>query len=507
MRLIPSGRRGSLWRFCAGAVLVIGCVAATTAVGGLLQVQSIVNDLKLTKPIEGLHLQLPAPGDPETILVVGSDHRAGEPFKDSNTDTMMLVRLNAGSSTINVLSVPRDLQVTIDGGTEKLNAAYSLGGTPLLIKTMQQQVFPGLVVNHVVDVNFSGFEDLVDAIGCVYGDVDHRYYNNTNYSDYSSIDIQPGYQKLCDTNALAFVRFRHTDSDIVRNARQQDFIRWAKDDYSINQLLSNKDKLLRIFGKHAQVDSGLQSLDGLISLFDLVINSDGHTIKSIPFPYVFGPCGGSAQTPCYVFAQSAAAESAAYRQFMTPTVAPSSAPAAGAAGSRHRHHSGNSYTAGLTADPGDGHSQSGQLGHIAIPVYYPKLILGSSQYCFAITGNCDVTYPNAEYNKSYPRNYQVHAQNGTPYAAYRFTLVINASLGLYYGVQGLAWRNPPILNRPTQIQTIDGKRLMEYFNGGKVSIVAWRTPQAVYWVSNTLTDAIPNHQLEGIAASLTLFKG
>ena len=164
------------------------------------------------------------------------------------------------------------------------------------------------MVNHVVDVNFSGFEELVDAIGCVYGDVDHRYYNNTNYSDYSSIDIQPGYQKLCDTNALAFVRFRHTDSDIVRNARQQDFIRWAKDDYSISQLLANKDKLLRIFGKHAQVDSGLQSLDGLLSLFDLVINSDGHTIKSIPFPYVFGPCGSDPQTPCYVFAQSSAAE-------------------------------------------------------------------------------------------------------------------------------------------------------------------------------------------------------
>ena len=96
---------------------MIACVAATTAVGGLLQVQGIVNDLKLTKPIAGLHLPLPAPGAPETILVVGSDHRAGEPFRDSNTDTMMLVRLNASSSTINVLSVPRDLQVQLPDGT------------------------------------------------------------------------------------------------------------------------------------------------------------------------------------------------------------------------------------------------------------------------------------------------------------------------------------------------------------------------------------------------------
>ena len=98
-------------------------------------------------------------------------------------------------------------------------------------------MFPGLQVNHIIDVNFKGFSDLVDAIGCVYTDVDHRYYNNTAVTDYSSIDIQPGYQKLCgdnqaETGALAFVRFRHTDTDIVRNARQQDFLRWAKSQFN-----------------------------------------------------------------------------------------------------------------------------------------------------------------------------------------------------------------------------------------------------------------------------------
>ena len=94
-------------------------------------------------------------------------------------------------------------------------------------------MFPDLHVNHIVDVNFGGFQALVNAIGCVYADVDHRYYNNTRYTGYSSIDIQPGYQKLCGADALAFVRFRHTDSDLVRNARQQDFIRWAKDQYGV----------------------------------------------------------------------------------------------------------------------------------------------------------------------------------------------------------------------------------------------------------------------------------
>ena len=80
------------------------------------------------------------------------------------------------------------------------------------------------------------------------------------------------------------MRFRHTDSDIVRNARQQDFIRWAKDQFSQDQIINNRDKLLKIFGAHAQTDQNLHTTDGLINLFDLVAFSAGHTIKQIPFP-------------------------------------------------------------------------------------------------------------------------------------------------------------------------------------------------------------------------------
>ena len=232
---------------------------------------------------------------------------------------MMLVHIDGDSSTINVMSVPRDLKVEIpEGGgfaTDKINAAYSIGGPNLLVKVLKG-VFPGLQINHIIDVNFGGFEDLVNAVGCVYTDVDHRYYNNTQFTDYSSIDLQPGYQRLCGSDALSFVRFRHTDSDLVRNARQQDFLRWAKAQYSIGQLVSNRDKLLRIFGKHTQTDSNLHTLDGLLNLFNLVAFSQGHSIKQIPFPAIFLPCASGATTtnafgqttqigavtPCYVTA-------------------------------------------------------------------------------------------------------------------------------------------------------------------------------------------------------------
>ena len=58
-------------------------------------------------------------------------------------------------------------------------------------------------------------------------DVDRRYYNNNGL--YSAINLQPGYQKLNGYQALSFVRFRHTDSDLYRNARQQSFVRAFKD--------------------------------------------------------------------------------------------------------------------------------------------------------------------------------------------------------------------------------------------------------------------------------------
>src|SRR6202021_2421654 len=118
---------------------------------------------------------------------------------------------------------------------EKINAAYTIGsreggakgGIVLAAETIKREVFPELKLNGIVDVNFRGFIQVVDTLGCAYVNVDHRYYNEnvgSTETDYTSINLQPGYQKLCYENALDYVRYRHTDSDFVRVARQQDFI-------------------------------------------------------------------------------------------------------------------------------------------------------------------------------------------------------------------------------------------------------------------------------------------
>ena len=508
--LIPRTRGGTAWRFVLAAVIMVGATAATTAVAGLLQVSTLVGDISINPGIKVPQLQLPSPGQPQTILLIGSDHRAGEPFRTSNTDTMLLVRLNSKSSTINVMSIPRDLQVEIPGfGIDKINSAYTDGGYGLLIKTIKQNVFPQLHVNHIVDTNFQGFSDLVDAIGCVYSDVDHRYYNNTLYTHYSSIDIQPGYQPLCGHNqavngALPFVRFRHTDTDIVREARQQDFIRWAKAQYPISRLFSNRDRLLRIFGKHSTLDKNLQSSDQIINLFNLVLNADGSAIKQIPFPADLQPCTA---TSCFVTAEQSR-EAQVFAHFMAATPKAKTKAKTTPKSAKGHKRLNQINTSGLTEALPDGHSQAAALSKVKMPVYFPKYIKSGSEYCLSLIGNCTQgDEPAVEYAHSYPREYLIRDQSHRPHAAYRMTIELDALKGQYYGVQGAAWRNPPLLQSPSGTRTIGGRKLFLYADGGRLTTVAWHQGPNSYWISNTLTSDIPNGQMVNIAASMTRARG
>jgi polyisoprenyl-teichoic acid--peptidoglycan teichoic acid transferase len=514
MRLFrPRSSLGLAGRFLALTIVVIGAVAATTAVAGLLQVQNLANDFGIHTAIKSSAIKVPAAGAPQTILLIGSDHRAGTSFKTSNTDTMLLVRLNGSSSTINVMSLPRDLEVDIPGhGTDKLNAAYSEGGWNLLIKTIKQNVFPQFVPNHILDVNFGGFADLVDAIGCVYSDIDHRYYNHSepypSPDNFSSIDIEPGYQRLCGGNnephgALAFVRFRHTDTDLVREARQQDFIRWAKSQYSIGTLISNRDHLLKILGGHSQSDEGLHSIDGLLKLFDLAANmeSNGASIKQIPFPAALQPC----TTTCYV-TSTPGQEQATWAQFVHATPAGSAKPKAKPA-HRRKHGQRAPSTVGLVSDLTDGRQQAQALSRAGMPVYFPRLVMPSASspdpYCSAVLANCnDGDEPSAVYTHAYPRQYSIVGPDGTRYHAYRITLTTNYLLDTFYGVQGTTWNDPPLLASPSGSRTVNGRKLFLYKDGSKLTTVAWHHAGDAYWISNTLTEDLTNSQMVSIAASL-----
>ncbi len=175
--------RGNLWlRVTKAFVVAVVCFVAVTAgmMVGFLQRTAAQVGKNDPQEVRSARPQLAAalPGKPLDILVLGSDRRAGQPYLGARSDTLLLVRLDPQTRSISMLSVPRDLMVTIPGyGTNKINAAYSLGGAKLSLEVVKQLL--GVPVNDFVDINFNGFEQVINKLGGAYLMIDRGYYNNT----------------------------------------------------------------------------------------------------------------------------------------------------------------------------------------------------------------------------------------------------------------------------------------------------------------------------------------
>ena len=213
-------------------------------------------------------LDVALPGQPATALVVGYDKRAGE-GKDvqSRSDTVMLVRADPETKSISMLSFPRDLYVPIHCPGRapfgaRINNAYATCGTKGTLETVRK--LTGLPVNYLITVNFRGFRQLVDAVGGVWMDVDRRYFNDRGGDfGYATINLFPGYQKLGGYQALDFVRYRHTDSDLYRVARQQLFVRAFKDQVKASAGPLDLPKVIKTITSNVEVGvGGNAELDG-----------------------------------------------------------------------------------------------------------------------------------------------------------------------------------------------------------------------------------------------------
>jgi LCP family protein required for cell wall assembly len=218
----PRWKRIALWSAVILLTLILATAGAVAfwAKGLYDQIGNLDPDVKRAQG--DLSQDIPTPNQPATALVIGSDHRSTDGASPSRSDTLMLVRIDPATKEISMLSLPRDLWVPINGVCcDKINAAYSAGGVKLALRTVQD--YTGIKVNYLVVVDFSGFTRLVNTFDGVYVNVDQYYLheNTPGTEQYSEINIPPGYQLLKGDDALAFARYRHTDSDFYRNARQQ----------------------------------------------------------------------------------------------------------------------------------------------------------------------------------------------------------------------------------------------------------------------------------------------
>jgi polyisoprenyl-teichoic acid--peptidoglycan teichoic acid transferase len=222
-----------------------------------------------------------SPGQ-KVLLVMGVDapNRSGRGSGDTNafegtrTDTMMLVRVDAGKKRVSVVSIPRDSKVYISGnrGVDKINAAHALGGPDLSVQTVQDAF--GIPIDNFMVINFHGVRELVDTLG----GIDVYIEKPMHYTDRTAklfIDFQPGNQHLNGKQAEEFLRFRHDElGDIGRIRRQQQFVmgitRRLKDptvvfripelvkvanNYIETDLSPNDMLTLAFFGKDVQMNS------------------------------------------------------------------------------------------------------------------------------------------------------------------------------------------------------------------------------------------------------------
>jgi len=489
-------------RFLLRASLALSLIslltAGATATAGLLTIKEEITPPDNAPPvIQTLAVTDAKPGAPQTLLILGSDRRwsdlkANNPTLARNnparSDTILLVRMDPKRNVIAVLSIPRDLKVDIPGhGIDKINAAYSIGGPNLTAETVKG-LLGGIKINHIINVNFKGFRKAIDAVGCLYLDVDRRYYHSNLglpiSQRYAEIDLHSGYQQLCGQRALDYARFRHADSDIVRAARQQDVLRAAKDQIGTSSLLNNRDKLIGIFQRNTQTDNSLRSVKGVIKLAKLALYSVGNPVTQIPFPATFA---GDEKTGSFVEAAPAAIERVAYRFLHA-------APPKHRAVQRKLTRRGR--TTRLTARLVNARRRGEDLvtrtvasRRLGFPLYFPRRLTPEGRYADFST-------------ETQPRVYTLRDRAGRPHRAYRLTVVQNELEGQYYGIQGTDWRNPPLIAHPTSARRIAGRRLLLFKDGSRLRFVAWKHGRGVYWVANSLSLSLTNAQMLGIASSL-----
>lgn len=442
-------------------------------------------------------------GKPQTLLLIGSDKRSKKSAdgkmgaaETARADTMMLVRLDAEQGAIAVLSIPRDTKAEIpqkNGGVRvsKINEAYSDGGPELTIQTVRRLL--DVPIHHYVVTQFGAFSRGVNRLGCLYQDVDRTYFNDNSQGGprYAEIDIKSGYQRLCGEDTLSWVRYRHTDSDFVRGARQQDFLRSAKSQITASQLLDERDKLLRIFHTYSQTD--IRSPAAILSLVKLAVNSREQPVRSVKFR------GDTNESDSYVTITDSNLATMR-REFLRLT--DSKGPAADTTAvekvrkqSRKRQVKKAGLAAGLIRTPDDRNrpeftEAEFDLAAGDLPLYFPSVRLAKGGYT-----EVDPV-----------RSYNIVSRTKKRYPSYRLSFYYG-EFGQYWGVQGTTWRTPPILAETHTKVERRGRKLQLYKSGGRYRMIAWRTDAGVYWVSNTLSNRLTNAQMLDIASNLRRASG
>ncbi|NJN17919.1 MAG: LCP family protein [Oscillochloris sp.] len=249
-------QKAALQRRTRRRLVAVGALGLLLLVGGLIFVLIgwARSSLQAIEQVDPRRTVVPAAGsaveqrevtlqEPFTVLLVGLDRRS-DLLEGVRGDTLILVYVNPAEAWAGMLSIPRDSVVDIPNlGRQKINAAYSYGfsnaaalygegttpeagGGALIAETVEGLL--GLPVDYVAQIDFRGFERVVDTVGGITVDVPRPLldasYPTEDYG-YERIYIPAGLQVMDGATALRYARSRHSSSDFDRSQRQQQVLR------------------------------------------------------------------------------------------------------------------------------------------------------------------------------------------------------------------------------------------------------------------------------------------
>ena len=468
-------KRNVWWRFLAASFVIVASTAAATSIAFLLYLTDIGNDLKGDESFERAVAQSLSDvegGDPQTILILGSDKRTTAPGDPGRSDTTMLLRVDPDKEFLSLLSLPRDLQVEIPGfGTDSLNAAYSYGeqfekkqggGSQLTLRTVKDLL--GIEINHIVNVDLRGLlrRDQRDRLRLYrrrppllqpgrWRVRRHRHRGRLHEAlrlpGARLRPLPPQRQRPRPRRPPAGVRARGPPADSAQGACCPSF--------------GGGDELIDIFTEYTTSD--INDAPTIIEMLRSFVDVRNAPVRQVSLGELTSEGTG-------VGASNEDVE-VAVNQFLgndldeiseEPVEPTDPEPGKDPKDKEKPDETAAPAMVDVTATAEEYAAQFQDFlrdKKAGLPVMYPTAVVENI--------NAGISEESRAHVVENPDGVKKHA-----YWGYKYVLPYQESFGTsYYGVAGVNWIDPPILNNPSEVRTIDGRDYLLFYEQDRLRLV------------------------------------
>jgi len=268
----------------------LGYVAYSLLLLFLLAASTIAGYIKLSPILsaalrQSIHHETPKEvfsKDTMTLLILGCDEDLSYGGKkvlrsQARSDMILVAKLDFKNKRISGVSIPRDTLASVPGyRKQKINAFHAIGGADLSKRVVEELL--GISIDRVMTINYMAFQDMINLVGGVQVFVPKQMDWDDNAGKLH-IHLKPGKQVLDGYNAMCFVRFRHSDSDFMRQQRQKDLMMSFKDKVLSQPLMVNQ-----VCEKAMEVLGGTFTADELVTLalFSKTVKGDNIRMGMVP---------------------------------------------------------------------------------------------------------------------------------------------------------------------------------------------------------------------------------